>query len=186
VRDDDPRRRGGPRWALQSDQPVKAMIRMNGPFVSLLKSLRNERRLPLTEQLDAIINDGIVVIDDCYLLSREANANTHVTINDFPDKTEYECFINHIHIDDYVSEDLVNQSISYASKVFHKWNEQQFNGELISIIAFNEIECSKKPGATVRFHHRRQNESWLADDLDGFDDAVLEISSSDLAFFDLF
>jgi hypothetical protein len=78
---------------------------MNGPFVSLLKSLRNERRLPLTEQLDAIANDGIVVIGECYLLSREANGETNATINNFPDKTGYECFINHIHIDDYVSED---------------------------------------------------------------------------------
>jgi hypothetical protein len=162
------------------------MIRMNGPFVSLLKSLRNERRLPLKEQLDAIANDGLVVIDECYLLSKEAHNTINVAINDFPDKTGYECFINHIHIDDYVSEDLVNQSISYASKVLHKWNEQQFDGELISIIGFDEDECSKKRGAVVRFHYRRQNESWLADDLDGFDQAVMEISSSDLAFFDLF
>src|SRR5262249_56664019 len=108
-------------------------------------------------------------------------------INDFPDRTGYECFVNHIHIDDYVSEDIVNQSIGYASKVLHKWNDEKFDGELISIISVSKKnECSRRDEATVRFHYRRRNESWLASDLDGTEEAILEISSSDLAFFELF
>jgi hypothetical protein len=70
--------------------------------------------------------------------------------------------------------------------VLNIWNSQRFDGDLISIIVLNKNECLTRDEATVRFHYRRQNESWLSDDLDRTDEAVLEISSSDLAFFDLF
>jgi hypothetical protein len=158
---------------------------MNRLFVSSLKSLRGKNRLPLAARLDRIVNDGIVAVDGCYLLRTEAEQNTHANMSGFSDRTGYECFINHIHIDDYVSDDLVNQSIRYASKVLHKWNEQKFEGDLVSVVVLNKNLDSD--GATVRFYHKRENEpSWLSDDLDGTDDAILEILSSDVAFFDLF
>jgi hypothetical protein len=93
-------------------------------------------------------------------------------------------FINHIHVDDYVSDDLINQSIRYASRVLHTWNQQRFDGDLMSIIVLKKNECSKDE-ATVRFYYRRQNESWLPADLDGTDEAILELASSDLVFLDL-
>jgi len=162
------------------------VIRINRLFVSSLKSLQGGSRLPLDAKLDTIASDGIVAIDGCYLLRTEAEKSTNATISDFPDETGYECFINHIHIDDYMSEDLVNQSVGYASKVLRMWNEQKLDGELISTIGLTKNECTNRDEAVVRFYHKRQNESWLSDDLDVYDAAVLEISSSDLAFFDLF
>jgi hypothetical protein len=93
------------------------MMRMNRLFIGLLKSLRSGSRLPLSDQLNTIAS-GMVVIDGCYLLSREAKKNINARVSDFSDKTGYECFVNHVHIDDYVPNDLANQSISYASYRF--------------------------------------------------------------------
>jgi hypothetical protein len=157
---------------------------MNRRFVDLLASLNREVRMPLAPQLEAIVNDGIVVVNGCYLLAKEANAESNAKREDFPDKTGYECFINHIHIDDYVC-DITNQSISYASKMLWKWREQQHDGELISIIAVTRNECTDNGEAHVRFHYSRKGESWLPDDLDGVEEAILEISSSDIVFLDL-
>jgi len=143
--------------------------------------------VPLDPNLEKVADGGMVLIDGCYFLCDQANGQTNVTIKDFQDRTGYECFINHIHVDDYVSGDLVNQSIGYACRVFEKWNEQKFDGEFIAVIAFTTNEDTNEDEATVRFHYRRKAESWLADDLDGYnDEGVLEISSADVEFFRLF
>lgn len=88
-------------------------------------------------------------------------------------------FINHIHIEDYVSEQAATQAILFVAAVLTKWIDGQFTGQLIAIISSDE------ESVTVRFHHKRPNEAWLADDLDGYGQAILEISSADLSFFNL-
>jgi hypothetical protein len=161
------------------------MIRISTSFIDCLDSLTKINRRPLVKGLRSIADAGFVVLNECFLLER-ATSVTNATINDFSDKTSYECFMNHIHVDEYADDDLENQSIEYASTVLNKWKEKNLSGELIAIIVVKRNNSPKAGEASVRFHLWRQNESWLPNDLDGTDEAVMEISSSDLTFFDLF
>jgi|HubBroStandDraft_2_1064218.scaffolds.fasta_scaffold676753_1 hypothetical protein len=153
------------------------MIRMNRAFVHAIRSLRGGGKRPLVSELKEIARGGIINIDGCSLLAREVG-HTNATVNDFPDKTGFECFVNHIHLDEYASEFLIGQTICFVSEVLNDWNKKHAEGELNAIVGL-------KDGATVRFHRRRENEFWLAGDLDGYNEAILEISSSDTEFFDL-
>jgi hypothetical protein len=153
------------------------MIRMNRAFVHAIRSLRVEGKRPLVSELKEIARGGIIDIDGCSLLAREVG-HTNATVNDFPDKTGFECFVNHIHVDEYASEFLADQTICFVSEVLNEWNKKYADGELNAIVGL-------KDGATVRFHRRRENEFWLAGNLDGYNEAILEISSPDTAFFDL-
>jgi hypothetical protein len=156
------------------------MIRMNSPFVNLLRPLRGGiEKIQLESKLARIADGGIVSVDNSFLLRELANVKTNATQENFPDKTGYECFINHVHIEDYVIEHFSTQAAIFAASVLRRWIAEKFNGHLVAIISSDE------ESTTVRFHHKRSNEFWLAHDLDGYEQAVLEISSSDLSFFEL-
>jgi hypothetical protein len=156
------------------------MIRMNGLFANLLPSLRASiEGMSLESKLTKLVDGGIVAVDNSFLIRELANVTTNVTKESFPDKTGYECFINHIHIEDYITGNLTAQAVIFAASMLRKWIEEKFKGHLVAIISSDE------GSTTVRFHHKRPNELWLAYDLDGYEQAVFEISSSDLSFFEL-
>jgi hypothetical protein len=172
---------------------------MNRHFARALGSLRNRNRTLLVPPLKRIADAGIVAIDGCFLL-REFATNVIRDRKVFSDDIEYECFVNHVHLDNYVSDHVVDQSLGYASTVLSHWNECKFDGELIAIIALTDSkmeidDCTEMDNfavteideSAVRFHLRRGTESWLSADLDGYKyEGVLELSSADLEFFKLF
>lgn len=155
------------------------MIRVNSPFVNLLRPLRSGAEEMIDSKLAAIADAGIIAVEDGFLLQALASAKTNATKENFPDKTGYECFINHVHIEDYVTDNLATHAWLFAARTLKKWIDEKFNGQLVAIISSDE------ESTTVRFHHKRPNEFWLAHDLDGYEQAVLEISSCDLSFFEL-
>src|SRR5262245_41429613 len=124
------------------------MIRMNSTFIDCLGSLTKITRRPLAKELRSIVDAGFVTINGCFLLER-ATSVTNATINDFPEKTGYEGFMNRIHVDEYVTDDLENQSIEYASSVLKKWKEKNSDGELIAIIVVKRNSFPKGDEAHV-------------------------------------
>ena len=57
---------------------------------------------PLPYQLRAILSQGFTEQEDCVFLTAMLSGCRTVSQNSFPDKTGYECFVNHIHIEDLV------------------------------------------------------------------------------------
>jgi hypothetical protein len=156
------------------------MIRMNGRFLDFLNSQHCPKQVSSLEpKLARIIDAGFTVVDGCFLLTALADVTTNATEDSFPDKTGYECFINHIHIEDHVTENFFAESVVFTSALLRKWNDTNCEGHLVVIAALGIDE------GTIRCHLKRSNESWLANDLDRFEQAILEISSNDLMFFDL-
>jgi hypothetical protein len=156
------------------------MIRLNSMFIPILRSIRVGDDERLDPKLRGIVDGGFNIVNDCVLLA-EQTGTTNATLDSFQDKTGFECFINHMHIDDFVSKDVEENSIVFVSKMLEKWNLKNNGGILNSIVSFD-----KTGGASVRFHYKRRGESWLSDDLDGYQEAIFEMASSDIAFFDLF
>lgn len=96
---------------------------------------------------------------------------TNVSLNDFEDRTGYECFINSIHIDDYAESNWLGNALQLSQRLLECWFGSQ-NSESLQVI----LSCGEF-GAMVKAHVIRAGEIWLDDDLDSYDEPVLVATS---------
>jgi hypothetical protein len=94
-------------------------------------------------------------------------------LSDFPDRTGYECFVNHVHIDDYVSDAsppaLAALGVAFAERLCDALTAH--GGKFAVIVSSDDTSCS------VRFHRLRDGEQRVADNLESYrDEGVLVIS----------
>ncbi len=134
--------------------------------------------LPLQDEtLAGYLAQGVTENDECILLAALAETCRPYDPALFFDRTGYECFVNHVHIEHGPdSPDELREAFSYAQRLAGLLNAVQ--GPFMIIISQHTATSE----ATVRFHKIRPDEGWLADDLEGYaDEAILAIVSSDLA-----
>ena len=134
---------------------------------SLLK--RSKISLPLDETLAAepLTIPVFDYVDGSVLLKQEFQGTRHVKASDFPDRTGYESFINHVHLRfDQTRESLVS-CLRYALALQTGLARLQPRRHFQIIVAVGEDDC------TVRFHELRIGESWVAENLEGYSEAVL-------------
>lgn len=122
----------------------------------------------IDSRLSAVIDGGFTCVDNCYLFTNFYKNNGHIKIEDFPDKTGFECFINSFHIDDFIEQRYLTQAIFFTNLLFKEW-EKLSTGMHIEVI-IGETDN----GVNVRFHVIRENEVWIDDhDIDKFDQGLL-------------
>jgi hypothetical protein len=110
----------------------------------------------------------IVEIDGCVFLSEEYSRSKSVCLRDFPDRTGYECFVNHIHMPGGSKSDLLKlfERIVALRNALQRLHDGNF--EMIISVADEK--------ATLRFHKYRAGERWLNDNLDGYgEEGILAI-----------
>ncbi len=132
----------------------------------------------LEERLSAILDKGIIELRDAIVLGIAKKNARNTPLESFTDITGYECYLNHIHIEDDISEtdsigeEQLRQGIAFAIKT-KEILYRQFPGKHFSFII-----VLSKDGCTVRFHVIRGQESWLPDNIDSFtEEAILVFSS---------
>jgi hypothetical protein len=125
------------------------------PFVSLPNGLA-----------DLLLGD-FVEIEGCVFLSSLYSQNGNARRNMFPDDVGYECFVNHIHIDDYAKELFVEIALEFTRQLELKWIAQYINGILRIILSCEEDNY------VVRFHLMREGQIWLKDDLEDYKGVAL-------------
>ncbi|AXI61956.1 hypothetical protein DLD99_16235 [Pseudomonas kribbensis] len=140
------------------------------------KMLRRVGRTSLVGELADIARSGFVELDGCFFLANLDSFQRNASLKNFPDRTGYECFVNSIHIDDYVKTEFLACALSYLSSVFETWNKSGLPGVLQGAISGDKFD------ATVKFHLQRPGETWLSDDLEGYEQALFTVDSSDEAF----
>ena len=146
-------------------------MKMNINMASKLRDINWVDQILVTE-LKNISDASFIKINDCVFLNSLYKVNTNVSLQNFPDKTGYECFINSLHIDDYVSNGYLSQSCLFVKSVFERWRQFSGNEILQAIIAIGEFD------AVVKFHLLRDGENLLNDDLEGYEEAMLIVDSS--------
>lgn len=110
----------------------------------------------------------LIIVDDSVLLKREAERAKAVTINDFPDRTGFECFVNHVHMPYDGSRTSLLACLQYATDLQSKLAALGQARTFLVIVSISEDDC------VIRFHQHRKGEQWLADDLEGYaEEAVL-------------
>jgi hypothetical protein len=145
----------------------------NRRMLSRLRALEgkkfSDRRLE--PRLSVLIDEGFVQRYGCILYAAlKERARPRATRKGLMDKTGIECFVNHVHVDDYIKGDpfrQLQQGMAFARKLSERLERSYPRTRFQVIVAQN------KYGVTVRFHKRRRDEKWLNDSLESYkDDAI--------------
>lgn len=114
-------------------------------------------------------------VDGSILLKNEFDKTKHAKLADFPDRTGYEAFINHVHFLAGDSKESLLGSLRYVLDL---------QDELMKIGSgrrFLIVMSQRNDGCVIRFHEIRAGESWISDNLEGYEEEgilVLPVESS--------
>ncbi|RAM62006.1 hypothetical protein RB25_23750 [Herbaspirillum rubrisubalbicans] len=141
--------------------------------LAMTKLLDDVTITSLKPALRAIVDRGFDVREDCYFLAALLPTATNVTKSSFQDCTGYECFVNSVHIEDYDDNNLLSQAIQFVSDIFATWRALTSDLPLISIVSVDESSV------VVKFHVKRPTEQWLSENLEGYEDPIMLMESSE-------
>lgn len=127
----------------------------------------------LKPTLSAIVNCGFRVRGDCHFLAALLSVATNATRSDFQDCTGYECFVNSVHVEDHDDDTPLCQAIEFIVHVFAAW------GASTSILELNAIISVDEFSVVAKFHVKRPAEQWLSDNIEGYEDPILCLESSE-------
>ncbi|AQU87872.1 hypothetical protein B0W47_10750 [Komagataeibacter nataicola] len=71
-------------------------------------------------------------------------------------------------------------ALEFSAVVFALWEEQQGRRDgLVCLISKSRVAGSRRQAVVWKMHRHRPGHVWLGEDLCGYDDAVLELTSRD-------
>ena len=133
--------------------------------------LQSQHPIDLPAKLSDLLSAGFVDQDGCVFFAQFAKRTSGADHSDFPDLTGYECFVNHVHIDDYVEDadpqTLAAMGVAFARRLCELLSER--SGDFNVIVGSDDLSCS------VRFHRVRASEAWLGDDLESYQDEAIAV-----------
>lgn len=151
--------------------PDSAEMKMNTKMCEMLKAADISIPFPESGSSENSASYEFTIVDGSLLLKDEHEKAKHVEVKDFPDKTGFEAFVNHVHLlYDGTRVSLLSclRSATVLQKGLFKFGEGRMFLVILSI---------SDGGGTLRFHQRRPNENWLAGDLEGYsEEAILVLS----------
>lgn len=143
-------------------------MRMNSNMQKLYGKLDSSKisAINLNHNLHKLLIPKFVKVHDTILLKTQKKL-TKVSIDAFPDLTGYECFVNHVHIEDYIEsvcsqKELFKQGLSFATMLANELKLSFPNKPFWVILSVNKSSCN------VRFHQLRKDERWLADNIEEY------------------
>jgi hypothetical protein len=159
-------------------------MRMNKRMEALYDSVKSATTTDdscLESRLMELLESGFIQVRDAFLLASQEKLAKTVKPESFPDFTGYECFVNHVHIDDYMRGNAASldalatlkQGFVFAQRIREKLESSFPNTPFTVIVGVGESGCS------VRFHSTRDNEPWLSDNLDAYyQEAILVMETT--------
>jgi hypothetical protein len=155
---------------------------MNPQMDVLYEEIREENLddpKALPQKLLALLNAGFVEAEECVFLSLLKKA-APVQRLDFPDRTGFECFVNHIHVEDYLENgglpplEMLGRGLALAQELKKQLSHLHGAKHFRIIVAFDGTSC------TVRFHTVRSDEEWAAKE-HGPQEAIAILDTQELA-----
>jgi len=151
-------------------------MKMNTKMSELLR--RTSVPVTFADQfsLESLKLPNFTVVDGSVLLKDEYERAGHVKTTDFPDRTGFECFVNHVHLPFSGTSDSLLSCLGYAVAL------QRGIARLAGKRRFQVIVSVAEDGCTVRFHEVRPGENWVSEDLEGYaEEAILLVPASSAA-----
>ncbi len=147
------------------------VLRQNRVMKNMFSDEAENMYVPLPSGLGRLLDDGLILRDGCLLLTSLLECASSVERRYFPDETGYECFVNKIHIDDYVVEKQLLTGMSFLHALSLRCADMKGTLPVRGILSTSE------DGTIVRFHQHRPSQCWLDDDLDHYtEEGVLEVA----------
>jgi len=135
------------------------------------ENLDDPKALP--QKLLALLNGGFVEEEGCVFLSLLKKGPVQRV--DFPDRTGYECFVNHVHIEDYLENgglaplEMLGRGLALARELKDRLSRLHGTKQFRIIVAFDGSTC------TVRFHSVRPDEEWIGKGLNGHKEEAIAV-----------
>ncbi|MFL9992071.1 hypothetical protein SAMN05444172_1898 [Burkholderia sp. GAS332] len=146
-------------------------MRINSAMKNLLTGANFDQ--PLEPSLKAIADEGFEQRDGCYFLRALLVLAIDTRRATFYDCTAYECFVNSVHVEDYDGKMPLMQAIQLVMRVLMIWNALAPTLTLLAIVSADELSV------VVKFHVQRPTEQWLSENIEGYDDPVMSIESTE-------
>jgi hypothetical protein len=148
---------------------------MNQKMSVLLKQADISVPFPDSTTLETFPLPVLLEVGEFVLLRSHYEANKHVNPKDLPDKTAFECLINHVHHPFERTNASLRSCLSYAIALQNSLSRIANGRGFLVIASFDDHEC------VTRFHQVRQNENWVAADLEGYTkEAVLLLAVGEI------
>jgi hypothetical protein len=128
----------------------------------------------LPQKLLALLNGGFAEDEGCIFLS-SLKKGAPVQRIDFPHRTAYECFVNHVHVEDYLENggltplEMLGRGIALARELKERLSRLHGKKHFRVIVAFDGSSC------TVRFHTIRPDEEWVDKHVNGYGKEAIAI-----------
>jgi hypothetical protein len=142
----------------------------------LEQGLSHDGSLP--RKLTAILQSGFLERNGCIVLRALAGTAEYSSSPFFPDKTCFECFINHEHIDPVPGQDgllPLRIGLDYGRQIARLLQAAGYRLRFRIILSFD----LEQKICTIRFHTRRPNEDWLDGDLDAYKEEAIHVTDVD-------
>jgi hypothetical protein len=121
-------------------------MKMNQNMRRFLEQLQTDESV-LSAELSSVLEAGFVEGKGCVLLASLASDSAFARAA-AEDETGYECFINHLHIEN------LGEAPEFARRL-NKALVESFEDSFVVIVSFDGRE------ATVRFHRLRADQTWF-------------------------
>jgi hypothetical protein len=132
----------------------------------------------LSKALSQLLAQGFTELSGAIVFTAARNIGENVKPRNFPDLTGFECFVNHIHVEDQLDRSVLNeiallrQGIAFALEMETRLHSK------FPRKPFKVIVASTAHGCSVRFHVNRPGEQWLTSDLDSYaQEAILVLET---------
>jgi len=123
----------------------------------------------LHRNLRSLLDAGFVERDEVVVFRALADRPTNARFDGFPDLTGYECFVNGASLDQFVDRDFLLQGLRLMEAFEREWTSAFADRPVVAILG------GAGPSTTFRFHLSRPDQSWLADDLEGYRQPMLKL-----------
>jgi hypothetical protein len=132
----------------------------------------------LTEALSQLLAQGFTELGGAIVFTAVRNIGENVGPGNLPDLTGFECFVNHIHVEDQLDPPVSNEIVWLRQGIaFALETKTRLRSEFPQK-PFNIIVASTAQGCGVRFHLNRPGEQWLKSDLESYaEEAILVLET---------
>lgn len=151
-----------------------ATISTNKRLIETLRSsnflLNMSSQIKIPEIFDSA---EFVNVNNCYCISSLYQSCKNAALDLLPDETGFECYVNHVHIDDYNRDEQLETALLVCTTIEEKWLGSPFGFQLLrQIISYSDSSC------VYRCHVVREGQSWLASNLAKYEELIIVIDST--------
>ena|SRR5437868_12839922 len=153
---------------------MKTNQRMEALYQQVRQDNLNDPKA-LSQRLQALLASPFVEEEDCFFLAPLRTRVPTVKLADFKDRTAFECYVNHIHVEDYSENGgflplpMLGYGMAVAQALRDRLAREKEGKHFHVIVNFDGDHCD------VRFHGVRLDEEWLSPDLEEYPQEALAV-----------